>query len=603
MSEITSNSAITDSVNNLPVRLLIDNCLVDNKNDMVDAFNNFFVNITDNLGIVDRSEVNLDYINSIDYHFNDSGGFIAYDNYIVTSLEVENIIASMPNKKSVGFDNISIALVKSISSAISHCLANIANVMFSSGIFPDSCKIARCIVLFKKGSRELMSNYRPISLLPIFSKIFEKLMHARLCKFLEDNNCIHPSQYGFRSKSNTSLALLDFTEKVRKTIDDGKVAAGIFLDIAKAFDCVNHRILLNKMVKFGIHGLNLKLFDNYLTNRKQFIDVDGHRSALLNISSGVPQGSILGPTLFLIYINDIYNIGINAKITSFADDTSLLFVDKNINNLYNTINNDLYILNNWFLNNNLSVNVSKSVLVLFTTTHNNVKINKIIDQDLLRISLNNTEIVRCQQVNYLGLIIDFNLTWKQHINFVIQKISKQVGLLGKLRHYVPKNLLLAYYYAHVQSHIFYGIEVYGLTPKSNVKPLISIINRSVQIISFANFVDHATPLRVKLGIPSFSNLLMRAIIVDMHKIIFKIGHAHVNFAITCRHTGVRTRLDDNIYNLNVSRVRTSLGRYSFNFVGCKAWNLLPSNVQCITNDNIIFKNYIKQHMNWDNYII
>ena len=195
----------------------------------------------------------------------------------------------------------------------------------STGIFPDMMKLANVIPLYKKNSPEVLSNYRPISLLSVFSKIVEKLMHKRLYSFLEKYDILHSLQFGFRAKHSTLHALISLTESVKQTLDEGMFGCGVFIDLQKAFDTVNHLILLQKLQHYGVRGTSLNWFSSYLTDRKQCVSVNGHTSDHLKISYGVPHGSVFGPLLFLIYINDLPNISKFLISFLFADDTNFCF--------------------------------------------------------------------------------------------------------------------------------------------------------------------------------------------------------------------------------------------------------------------------------------
>ena len=200
----------------------------------------------------------------------------------------------------------------------------IFNLSLMTGVYPDMLKISKTIPIFKKGSRLLVSNYRPISLLSNLNKILEKIVHSRVYKFLEDSQCIYSLQFGFRKKHSTNHALIDITETIRRALDDKKFACGVFVDLQKAFDTVNHDILIDKLDHYGIRGASKNWFSSYLTNRSQFVSILGFDSSTKPIPHGVPQGSVLGPLLFLIYINDLHFAIKNSKVYHFADDTNLL---------------------------------------------------------------------------------------------------------------------------------------------------------------------------------------------------------------------------------------------------------------------------------------
>ena len=307
---------------------------VDDSKQMANIFNNVFVNaakkINENIPRTKKSP--LEYLSSQ----NESSFFISPVSHEVFKV----IINSLKSGKAVGPQSIPIYLLKMLNEYIAVPLCDIVNESSSSGILPDMMKLAKVIPLYKKNSPKVPSNYRPISLLSVFSKIVEKLiiMHKRLYFFLEKYDILHSLQFGFCAKHSTLDALISLTESVKQTIDESMFGCDVFIDLQKAFDTVNHPILLQKLQHYGVRGTALNWFSSYLIDRKQYVSVNGHTSDHLKISCGVPQGSILGPLFFLIYINDLPNVSKFLTFFLFADDINIYFKSHDLIHLQKIMN-------------------------------------------------------------------------------------------------------------------------------------------------------------------------------------------------------------------------------------------------------------------------
>jgi len=281
----------------------------------------------------------------------------------VTDLEVVNIINSLNDKKSTGSDDIPSILLKWTLPIISKLLSKIFNDFARLGIYPDELKIAKVTPLHKKGDKTNVDNFRPISVLTQINKIFEKLIHTRLMEFIDKHKILKEHQFGFRKGHNTSHDITHLNESIIKNLEKKKVCAILFIDLKSAFDTIDPVILTKKLDHYGIRGNFLSLLTSYLQGRKQYIKSGDIESALLPVICGVPQGSVLGPLLFILYINDVSN-NRNLETSLYADDAALLHADSKLKSLKVKLNSELSALNDWFISNKLTLNLSKTKYML-----------------------------------------------------------------------------------------------------------------------------------------------------------------------------------------------------------------------------------------------
>ena len=327
-----------------------------------------------------------------------------------------------------------------------------------SGIFPDCWKIARVAPIFKSGSTEDRSNNRPISVLPVVSRLFEKLIYDQLYEYLDSNKHLFKDQYGFHNLHSVVSCLLNCTNDWYVNIDRGKFTAMIFIDLKKAFDTVDHQVLLNKMRNYGIDGLEHQWFSSYLDNRKQFCKVNGVSSDHAEINIGVPQGSCLGPLLFLIYINDLPFALKRAKATMYGNDTAISFASDNIEEIDAVLNAELACLEKWLQGNKLSLNVVKTQAM------------RKIDTPMVPIphfQVNGNYINLVKETKYLGLMIDDNLKWESNVINIQKKISRTAGLLKYAKHYVQEDTLRNMYLSIVQPHFSYCCSIWRCLLQGN----------------------------------------------------------------------------------------------------------------------------------------
>ena len=361
-------------------------------------------------------------------------------------------------------------------------------MFISTGIVPDNTKLAKVIPVHKGDSNSDFNKYRPISILPIFSKFFEKAIYNRLSSFINKNNILYEHQYGFRSNYSTSLAVIQLVEQISSSVDNKELSLGIFLDLSRAFDTVNHRILLTKLEHYGIRGLALKWITSYLTNRKQFVEYINTSSDHKTVTCGIPQGSILGPLLFILYINEISNSSNLLKFILFADDTNVFFSGKDISTLNHVVNNELEKVANWLIANQLSINLKKTNYIIFKPRQ------KMLDYNKFSIQIKNASIERKESTKFLGVIVDEHLCLKDHISAVASKISKSIGIISKSRYYLSQKSLFMLYYSLIYSYLYYGNIIWESTYHINLYRLRILQKRIVRIITNSNYDAHTLPL-------------------------------------------------------------------------------------------------------------
>ena len=405
--------------------------------------------------------------------------------------------------------------------------------------------------------------------------MFEKIMYDRMRDFIEKHSLLYSSQYGFRQAHSTQHAILDVVETIQTNMDKKLFSCGVFIDLKKAFDTVNHTILLDKLNYYGFRGIVNQWFSSYLSNRTQSTEIGSHISSKLNINCGVPQGSVLGPLLFLLYINDIQYCSSKLQFFLFADDTNALYAHKDLKTLELTVNAELHNLYNWLTSNKLSLNIKKSNYVIFRPYQKKLNYDpqvNIFDNE----SNKKVTLERKNFIKYLGLLIDENLSWKTHIHSIANKISKTIGLIGRLRHIVPICTLLNIYQSLITPYLTYGLISWGNACKTFLDQILVLQKRALRLIYFAETNDHAIPFFVNAKILPLQSLYYKSVcslMYDVNKNTAPDNILKLFSRISSVHTyNTRASTSEHFYT---KESRLNVKRNAFSRVGVKIWNGIP----------------------------
>ena len=454
--------------------------------DISNGFNDFFVNIGSKLAesIPNTEKSYVDYLNEP-----------VRQNFVFANIThdiIYDALKKLQPKKSAGLDGISMALVKEIMPCIINQIAYLFNLSFKTGYIPDEYKCAKIVPIYKSGEMNKFDNYRPISILPAFSKLLEKIAAIQIIKFLEKYEILYSLQFGFRPKHNTTQPVLQLLNKVFENLNKpiSEYTLSVFIDLKKAFDTVNIPILLDKLKRYGFRNKAHDWFTSYLTNRSQYVNVWNDNSSKKTITHGVPQGSVLGPILFLLYINDLHNATLFYTLL-FADDTSFLMSGENLNELTRAANIELEKAYCWFKANKLSLNVSKTKYIVFRNPkmsfHNDITI-KIGNEVVERVGHN----CPIKSFKFVGIMIDEFLSWTFHINHLAHKVASSLYAMRQVKNILPIKTKKLLYESMIRPHLDYGVIAWGQS--EHARRLDKLQKQAVRLITNANYNSHSEPL-------------------------------------------------------------------------------------------------------------
>nr|CAH7721011.1 unnamed protein product [Callosobruchus chinensis] len=411
-------------------------------------FNTFFGNIGQKLS--NQINVPLNYNEYTHWNQNSINYFRR-----TSFCEVQKVIKELKSKKSPGYDNIRAETLKEISMEIAPILVYLINFSFSVGCFPDCLKMGKIKPLFKEGTEYDVNNYRPISLISNLAKIFEKIIKARMIKFLEDGKLLSAKQFGFRQGKSTEDAILNLCDQMYEAVDKNQASLCVFIDLQKAFDTVSHDKLMKKLREIGFRGSALNLLKSYLENRQQFVEIDGTNGNLRTVAWGVPQGTVMGPILFIIYVNNLLKTNFEGNLASFADDTVAFYSGEDWNSVKSKAEKDLSDITKWLEFNKLTLNITKTKFMTLTS-------NKYSTPNFEQLNVGpDVTINKTAKIKYLGIIIDSHLRWDEHIRYIVRKTRYLVTRFAYLKTYLHVKQLKTVYYALFQSQLNYGLVGWG----------------------------------------------------------------------------------------------------------------------------------------------
>ena len=546
---------------------------------IANIFNDYFCNIAENLKQENGLARSADQV--IRTETSESRCWRSMQLEDSSPSEIAEILKGLKNKST---SDMSVVPLKKVSNILAPVISSLVSTSLQQGIFPHKLKIAKVIPLHKSGSRAEVSNYRPISLLSCFSKIYEKIMQARLLNHLKSEKILFDSQYGFRAGHSCEHALLEAQHHIQRALEKKQVTALLLIDYSKAFDMVDSSILLRKLEHYGVRDIALSWFRSYLTDREQYVNVNNCNSTLHKLKYGVPQGSILGPILFILYINDLPQISKIAHHIYFADDANLIISADTCIQLSLLVNEVLSLVLHWATNNGLKLNASKTKYMIFS----NKKVDDII------IYLGEDRLRKSETEKFLGVLIDSKLNWSDHIQILSTKISRNAGILLKLKGKVPSKILQLIYNSFIQSHLYYCATVWGTGSLNSIQSVFSAQKKGIRAADYKfhqYFYDkntgsaptHTKEIFNRLEILALPNLIAKCCLCLMHKIYLKVAPPNI-ISIFNRVDKIAPRREPEYFEIPYNRLKST--DESINYVGPKMYNLTVNAVNRSLKDSV-----------------
>jgi len=525
--QILNEAMQTNTQRNTIEKITSNGNLLTSPLDIANSFNEFFAGIGNKIA----NDIPLSNVDPKSYLQPCTAPPLEFNK--VCQGEVSAVIKCILSKTSTDVDGLTSKLLKFVANEISIPLSHIFSLSLDQGKFPNKLKTSRIVPIFKGGRKDLCDNYRPIACLSAISKILEKIVATKLVNHLTTHKLISKNQFGFQRFISTEHNLVSLINYVSSALNDSKYCVGIFLDLKKAFDVCDHGVLFAKLESLGIIGTALNWFKSYLSDRQQRVDINGQLSNTKEIDLSVIQGSILGPILFLCYINDLPNAS-NLFTLMFADDTQGLACGNDLDQLIDFVNLELKKWATWFSANRMAVNVSKTKFIIFHNKGKKVNMNgkQIVFDTNIGTNSNPSLISPLERIHsnhpdpdhrhykLLGVLIDENLTFQSHINYVRNKLSKSIFIINRVTNILPQKSLKDLYFALVHSHLTYCPIIVGCSSKSNIDKIFIMQKKAIRVITNSDYRAHTDQLFKKLQILPFAKIIEQAKLLFMHSVYY-----------------------------------------------------------------------------------
>ena len=550
---------------NCDIILNEDNKIITDQNEITEIFNDFFVNVASNIG-EDESSLDLENHPSIREIINNRDQNITFSFSPVEPGEVSKIIRKLNPKKATGTDSIPPKFVKMANEQLTPALTKLINLSIGKEEFPDILKRAEVIPIYKKADKLLKGNYRPVSILPTFSKIFEKVLENQMVPFL--NKVLSPNLSAFRRGYSCQDTLLMLTEQWRNDLRQGKIIGALLMDLSKAFDCMPHTLLTAKLKAYGMSDQAVHILNSYLKDRQQRVKIDQKKSKWLPTFKGVPQGSILGPVLFNSFINDIFYFIKTGKLINYADDNTLSVADNSLDHVVDILTEESIIAIKWFSSNLMQANPEKFQAIFLGC--------KVEDQ---KINIEGKEITSVPCVKLLGVNLDNKLTFSPHIQELCQKAGRQLNVLQRLSKFLSPKAKIAVFRCFILSLCQYCSIIWHSCGATNRDKLEDIQFRALRYVYDDNTSAYETLLDRAI-LPTLEQNREKAIATQTFKILNNLAPSYLSNLIVLKNQTRTLRSGQNTLDRPPFKT-TKLGLHSFMYIAAVIWNSLPEAIRTL----------------------